>query len=71
MAARKSTIDHEYLKQLAKQLGRPLETLYVLAGANDPFIADVPSRRAAAEWLAEIWNVSTFNRAHIYGGCSI
>ena len=56
MAARKSTIDHEYLKQLAKQLGRPLETLYVLAGANDPFIADVPSRRAAAEWLAEIWN---------------
>ena len=31
MAARKSTIDREYLKQLAKRLGRPLETLYVLS----------------------------------------
>jgi hypothetical protein len=56
MATRKSTTNHERLKQLAKQLGRPLETLIVLAGANDPFVADTPSRRASAEWLAKIWN---------------
>jgi hypothetical protein len=56
MAARKSTINHDHLKRLAKQLRRPLETLYVLASANDPFIADMPSRRVAAKWLAGVWN---------------
>ena len=48
--------DHAYLKALAQRLGRPLETLYALSGGNDPFIADLPSRRAGAEWVAEIWN---------------
>ena len=55
MAARQS-IDYDYLKQLSKQLGRPLETLYALSGSNDPFIVDKESRTAAAAWLAKIWD---------------
>jgi hypothetical protein len=49
-------IDHARLKQLAKELDRPLETLYALSGSNDPFLADMPARRARAEWFADtIW----------------
>ena len=44
MAARKFTIDHEYLKQLAKQLGRPFSTLYVLSWQL--MIRSLPTRRS-------------------------
>ncbi len=47
------TLDHAGLKALAKELGRPLFTLEVTR--QDPFTADVPARRAAAEWFAELW----------------
>jgi hypothetical protein len=66
MARRLSTINHDYLKQLAKKLRRPLETLFVLSGGNDPFIADMPSRSAAAEWFAEIWETLGFASAVIH-----
>ena len=66
MAARKFTIDHEYLKQLARQLGRPFSTLYVLSSSNDPFIADAPNRQAVAEWLADIWDrLAVASGAHV------
>ena len=52
----RGTLDHERLKALSRQLGRPLSTLYALSGANDPFVAGQPARRAAAEWFAEVWN---------------
>ena len=66
MAARKFTIDHEYLKQLAKRLGRPFSTLYVLSSSNDPFIADTPNRQAVAEWLADIWDrLAVASGAHV------
>ena len=59
-------IDHAYLKALARRLRRPLETLYALSGGNDPFIADVPARRAAAEWVTQIWDaVGILLGAHV------
>lgn len=45
-------IDHGRLKTLSKELQRPLQTLYALACDNDPFLADMSSRRSAAEWYA-------------------
>jgi hypothetical protein len=56
MRSSKGPLNHERLKALSKQLGRPLFTLYALSVANDPFIAGQPARRAAAEWFAEVWN---------------
>jgi hypothetical protein len=51
-----SKIDYEYLKQKAKELDRPLGSLYALSGANDPFMAGM-SRQARAEWFAAtIWH---------------
>jgi hypothetical protein len=46
--------DRDSLKVLAKNLGRTLSTLTVTR--NDPFTAETPARRAAAEWFAEIWD---------------
>jgi hypothetical protein len=48
-------LTYEGLKALAKQLGRPLESMYALSGSNDPFTADMPRRREAAEWFAGFW----------------
>jgi hypothetical protein len=48
--------DHEGLKALAKSMGRPLDSLYALTGWHDPFVADMPGRRAQAEWFAAIWH---------------
>jgi hypothetical protein len=48
-------LDYERLKELAESLGRPFASVFVLSGRNDPFMADMPSRRAAAMWFADIW----------------
>jgi hypothetical protein len=45
--------DHAGLKELAKELDRPLSTLAVLA--RDPFTAGAPARKRDAEWFAELW----------------
>jgi hypothetical protein len=45
--------DHAGLKELAKELDRPLYTLQVLS--NDPFTAGSPARQAGAEWFARLW----------------
>src|SRR5262245_8515099 len=49
-------INYESLGAAARELGRPLSTLYALSPANDPFMAGLPARQAAAEWFAEIWD---------------
>jgi hypothetical protein len=49
------TYDYAGLKDLAKRLRRPATTLVALASQNDPFYADMPSRRAMAEWFAGLW----------------
>ena len=47
--------NHASLKQLARERGRPMSELFVLAPANDPFLADGPGRRAKAQWFADLW----------------
>jgi hypothetical protein len=47
-------LDHEGIQALAKKLGRPAQTLIVLAHKNDPFNI-TPGRRADAEWFAALW----------------
>jgi hypothetical protein len=47
-------LDHDALLALAKEHKRPLYTLEITH--RDPFTADQPARRAAAEWFAELWN---------------
>jgi hypothetical protein len=49
-------LDRDGLEALAKQLGRPMSTLYVLNWHNDPFMASQSSRLAMAEWFAQVWN---------------
>jgi hypothetical protein len=44
-----------WLKELSKELGRPVCTLVALAEINDPFYANIPSRRRGAEWFAGLW----------------
>jgi hypothetical protein len=46
-------LDHAGLKELAKELDRPLSTLEVLAA--DPFTAGRASRLAGAIWFAKLW----------------
>jgi hypothetical protein len=53
--SRKTAFNYDGLKEWAKELHRPFLTFYALAPANDPFIADKPGRREAAEWAAKIW----------------
>jgi hypothetical protein len=48
-----ATFNHAGLLALSKELKRPLYTLEVTQ--RDPFIAGQASRRAAAEWFAELW----------------
>jgi hypothetical protein len=49
-----ATFDHEGIKQLAEELGRPMKTLVALAPINDPFCL-APARQADAVWFAELW----------------
>src|SRR5271165_3572777 len=50
-------IDYEYLKDLAKEEGRPLGSVHVLSSSHDPFMAGMPGRQAHAEWFAStIWH---------------
>jgi hypothetical protein len=47
---------YDDLKQLSKDLRRPVGTLIALTCSNDPFYASMPGNRAAAEWFAELWH---------------
>jgi hypothetical protein len=57
--------NYESLKALAARLGRPVASLLALAPQNDPFYADMPSRKRDAERLADLWNRFRFHNAHI------
>jgi hypothetical protein len=54
--------DYEGLKVLAKDLGRPVETLVAQPPQSDPFYASRPGRRADAEWFAALWERFNFQR---------
>jgi len=55
VAKSKSDFDYEGIKALAKDLGRPAETLIALSSTNDPFYI-IPCRQAEAQWFADLWN---------------
>jgi hypothetical protein len=55
-------IDYDGLAELSRKLGRPIGTLVALGYDSDPFYADMPSRRTAAEWFARIWQRFGFGR---------
>jgi hypothetical protein len=63
--------DHAGLKELAKELDRPLYTLEVLG--HDPFTAGAPARKAGAEWFARLWKkraslgVKPGQKLHLHG----
>jgi hypothetical protein len=64
MSAQPDPIDggcpgYDDLKQLSKDLRRPVGTLIALTCSNDPFYASMPGNRAAAEWFAELWHEHT------------
>jgi hypothetical protein len=48
-----AVINHARLKELSKELRRPLSTLTVTR--RDPFAAGMPERKAKAEWFAGVW----------------
>ena len=49
------SIDYDRLAELSRMLDRPIGTLVAQGYDSDPFYADMPSRRTAAEWFGEIW----------------
>jgi hypothetical protein len=50
-----TALDYEGIKSLSKETKRSVEDLLVLCSQNDPFYADMPYRRRAAEWFAALW----------------
>src|SRR5580693_5632522 len=48
-------MNHEKLRELAKELGRPISTLVALSPTNDPFLI-TPARETYARWAADIWH---------------
>jgi hypothetical protein len=48
-----ASLNYARLKELGKDLGRPLDTITVTR--QDPFMADLPARRRDAEWFATLW----------------
>ena len=53
-------LDHPRLKQLAREISRPIKQLIALAEGNDPFLADRPGRQGNAEWFASLWDQFEF-----------
>jgi hypothetical protein len=47
--------DYVGLKELSKELERPVSTLYALSHSTDPFFVG-PARQAVAQWFAEEWH---------------
>ena len=54
-------LDYESIKQIARQIGRPIKDLVALAVVNDPFYAGVAHRHREGEWFAEIWSKFGFS----------
>ena len=50
-----STIDYGRLREMAPQLGRPLDAMVAQSKQSDPFFAGLPIRAAGAKWLADLW----------------
>jgi hypothetical protein len=53
---------HDALQELAHRLGVSMESLFVLAESNEPFLAGTPAHWTQAEWFTALW------RQHIPAG---
>jgi hypothetical protein len=60
---------HEFnfasLRQLSRQLDKPIEWLVAMSRQRDPFLADSPSRQRDAEWFRELWSRYCRGRSHL------
>ncbi len=48
-------MDYESLKELAKQLKRPVKSLLALSPGNDPFYCGMDAQVEKAKWFTELW----------------
>jgi hypothetical protein len=55
---------YEEIKALAAGRNRTLASLLALTHTNDPFAADLPSRRTAARWFMTLWRQLRLTRGH-------
>lgn len=55
-------LNYASIKQLAKQLKRPVPSLIALASANDPFYQNAPRQRILAEWFSGIYHDQHWDR---------
>jgi hypothetical protein len=55
-------MNYASIKQLAKQIKRPVTSLIALASANDPFYQNAPRQRTLAEWFARIYDDQHWER---------
>jgi hypothetical protein len=49
-------LDYDGIKALGERLGRPVSTLIAQGSNDDPFYADMPSRRERAHWFKKMWD---------------
>jgi len=55
-------VDRNIIKALAQETSLRLTDLVPMAPTNDPFLADQPARRAAAEWFAKLFREFGFGQ---------
>ncbi len=61
----KQQMNYEQIKQLAKDEGRKITDLIVLAPQNDPFYAGTPGDWLLGEWFAALWHSFGYQKAHV------
>ncbi len=55
-------MNHEDIKELARQIGQPIPALLALSRTNDPFFVGGGAQRRDAEWFLDIWRRFSFGR---------
>jgi hypothetical protein len=58
-------MNYEQIKQLAREEGRRVSDLIVLAPQNDPFYTGTPNDWALGEWFAGLWHAFGYDKAHL------
>ncbi len=58
-------MNYEQIKQLAREEGRRVADLIVLAPQNDPFYTGTPNDWALGEWFAHLWHSFGYDKAHL------
>ncbi len=61
----KHQMNYEQIKQLARDEGRKVTDLIVLAPQNDPFYTGTPGDWSLGEWFAALWHSFGYQKAHV------